>query len=494
MTEFSISNITTFENLLEIIKSSDIDYDFDLIERAYKYAKEIHQGQKRKSGDDFMVHCLTVASYIAQIKLDTVSICAALLHDSVEKGIGDIDNIDKEFGTEVSFIVDGLSKIRAFSKMIDHESKQLEFTNLIFNASEDIRIIMIRIAEKLHNIVSIESVEQETQVNSAKKALYMYAPLAEYLGLGAMQKYLEDYSFKILKNNEYEELNSFIEKYFSINKNIISDFENELKELLAEYKVKPKAIESRKKGLYSAYKKLKNKYRYLESGLPISEVAKNNLKDIYAARVIVETVEECYIVLGLIQANFETLQDEFADYIAHPKDNGYKSIHVLFKYEDIILEIQIRTANMHEFNEFGPASHFIYKMKRDGNNNKGQSLTWTKDLVNWKSDGSHNQETFKIEVFKNSIFCFTPKGLVISLPEGASPIDFAYRVHTDVGDRYRGALVNGKMVSMDYALKTGEVVDIVMDKGVNVRRDWLKYAKSTSTRARIRRRLRNERE
>ena len=490
MNEFSISEVNSFENLLEIINKNQIEYNLDLIKQAYHYAEKMHFGQKRKSGDDYTVHCLTVAAYIARLRLDTVSICAALIHDTVEKADADIDEIDHLFGTEIAFIVEGLTKIRNFSKKIDHESKQQEFTNLIFNSSEDIRIVMIRLAEKLHNLTTINQMDVDSQNNTAKKALYMYAPLAEYLGLGVIQKYLEDYSFKILHPKEYTQLDELVDNYFFSNKNLILDFESELSDLLSEYKVKPKSIESRKKGLYSAYKKLKNKYKYQEKGLNIVDVAKQNLKDIYAARIIVDTVEECYVVLGLIQANFETLQDEFSDYIAHPKDNGYKSIHVLFKFAGIILEVQIRTIEMHEYNEFGPASHIIYKMQRESRTASNQPITWTKDLVNWKSNESNKKDNFKVAAFQNSIFCFTPKGLVISLPKDASPIDFAYRVHTDIGDKYRGALVNGKMVSMDYKLKTGDVVEIIMDKEINVRRDWLKFAKSTSVRARIRRRLR----
>ncbi len=486
MNEFIIQEIRSIDELIEILKKNSIDYDYDLINRSYEFACSKHSQQKRLTGDDFVIHLLTVAGYIGRLKLDTVSVCAALLHDVLEKAECDIDELDKEFGTEIAFIVEGLSKMRDYSKKFDKNEKQEEFTNLIFNSSEDIRIIIIRLAEKLHNIVTIDLVDDKVRQNAARKALYIYAPLAEYLGLGVIQRLLEDYSFKVIHPKEYDEIEKSKEAFFKSKQNVINEFEEEIRELLSEYNINKYEIYSREKGTFSAYKKLKNKYKYIEKGESVSDAIKNHLKDIYAARIIVNDIESCYIVLGLIQANFDTLQEEFTDYIAHPKDNGYKSIHVLFKFQDIVLEVQIRTYEMHEHAEFGPASHIAYKLQ----NKNSSSMTWTKDLVGWKEKTSLKKEDFKLKAFQNSIFCFTPKGMVISLPKDASPIDFAYRVHTDVGDRYNGALVNNKMVSMDHKLQTGDIVEIKTKKDINVRRDWLNHAKSTSTRARIRRRIR----
>ncbi len=487
MNEFITEEVLSINELLSILENNSIDYDYELVKKAYEFAAQKHKGQKRISGDEFITHLLTVAGYIGRLKLDTVTICAALLHDVIEKATCTVDELDDIFGTDIAFIVDGLSKIRNYTKKFDKDEKQEEFTNLIFNSSEDIRIVIIRLAEKLHNIVKTDSVNIDIQLNAARKALYMYAPLAEYLGLGVIQRLLEDYSFKIIHPEEFNEIENAKIDFFKSRQNIINKFEEELTELLKEYGIINYDLHSREKGSYSAYKKLKNKYKYLEKGISITEAINKYLKDIYAARIIVEDVEKCYIVLGLIQTNFDTLQEEFTDYIAHPKDNGYKSIHVLFKFENVILEVQIRTYEMHEYSEFGPASHIAYKLQKENS-----SLTWTKDLVGWKDKSKLTKEDFQIKAFQNSIFCFTPKGMVISLPKDSSPIDFAYRVHTDIGDRYKGALVNGKMVSMDFKLKTGDIVEIILNKHVNASRDWLKHAKSTSVRARIRKTLRSK--
>jgi GTP pyrophosphokinase len=490
MKEFNIKTVTSFNQLIGILNENDIEYDLELIKSAYEFANKIHTGQTRKSGEEVIHHCLTVASYVAQLRLDTTSICAALLHDSIEKGDAGENQLDELFGTDVAFIVSGLNQIREYSKKFDQDQEQNEFVNLIFNSSEDVRIVIIRIAEKLNNLYTIDALDEAKQFSSARKGLYMYAPLAEYLGLGAMQKYIEDLSFKVLHPSEYKEIVNKFNEYYESTRNIVEEFENELNELLIEYSIKDYEIQTREKGIYSAYKKLKTKYKFDERQLSITEAIERNLKDIYAARVIVDTVEQCYIVLGLIQSNFETLPDEFSDYIANPKENGYKSIHVLFRYKESIFEVQIRNEQMHEFNEYGPASHIAYKFSQGSE--PSENFTWTKDLVVWKDKEDKNSEDFRIKAFQNSIFCFTPKGLVIGLPKGASPLDFAYKVHTDVGDRYKGALVDNKMVSMAYELRTGNIVEIITGKNINVSSDWLKYTKSTSTRSRIRKRLRQQ--
>lgn len=489
MKEFNIKTIESFDELIKLIDNNDIEYNLDLIRKSYEFAKKVHEGQTRKSGDKVINHCLTVAGYIAQLKLDTTSVCAALLHDSIEKGNALENQLDELFGLDIAFIVQGLREIRDYSKKFDQDQEQNEFVNLIFSSSEDVRIVIIRIAEKLHNLYTISVLDKDKQQSSAKKGLYMYAPLAEYLGLGVIQKYIEDLSFQVLHEKEYEEIINKFNQYYESTKNIIEDFENELEILLSEYKIQNYEMHTREKGVYSAYKKLKAKYKIEEKGASISKAIEENLKDIYAARIIVNTVEQCYIVLGLIQSNFETLPEEFSDYIANPKENGYKSIHVLFRYNKTIFEVQIRTSEMHQFNEYGPASHIAYKLS---NKKDISDLTWTKDLIVWKDKKNMNKDDYRIKAFQNSIFCFTPKGLVISLPKGASPIDFAYKVHTDMGDRYKGALVNNKMVSMDHELKTGDIVEVIIGKNRNVSADWLKYTKSTSTRSRIRKRLRQQ--
>lgn len=486
MNSFNVAECRSFSDLLDKITTLELKVDKEIISEAYTFAEEAHKDRSRENGDKWIIHSLSVASYLAELRLDTVSIVAGLLHDTVEKENVSIDLIDSKFGTDVAFILDGLTKIRNFSKHVENTQVDEDFNELIFQSAEDIRIIMIRLCEKLHNLVSLENLDISTQESAARKSLYVYAPLAEFLGLGALQRELQDRSFYILYPEISRVIQNYISEFYDATGELINEFEEDFKKLVSKYEINFVDLQARQKGIYSAYKKLKRKDLVRDKSAEIVAENLENVKDLYAARIIVNTIEECYIILGLIHSNFETLHDEFVDYIANPKENGYRSIHILFKYKNVILEVQIRTAEMHEYNEYGPASHIAYKL---GNTKGvGDNLTWTKDLAKWKdSSQGVSKEDFKVQILKNSIFCFTPKGLVISLPKGSTPIDFAFRVHTALGSRYGGAVVNKKMVAMSHVLETGDVVEIKTTKNINVRLDWLKYSKSRSNRSRIRR-------
>jgi guanosine-3',5'-bis(diphosphate) 3'-pyrophosphohydrolase len=483
MQNFDTTEIHNFEGLKDLINSSNVNYDLLQIEKAYNYAQNLHKETQRASGETQMVHVLTVAAYIVRLNLDNVSVIAALLHDTVDKGNVSIDDIDKEFGTEVAFIIDGVNSIRSFTKKFAELDSGIEnFKNMIFNITEDVRIILIRLAEKLHNLLTINTLPVESERFSARKALLIYAPLAEYLGLGFFQRTLEDLAFKILNPEEYSQILNLSQKYEIEKHDLIDDFNADLKNLLSEYKIKFFDMQIRKKGIYSIYKKLKAKH--LQPDEPINAEVFGKLKDIYASRVILNNVEECYLVLGLVHSKWEFSKEDFDDYIAKPKENGYRSIQTTISYKSAFFEVQIRTQEMHEYNEFGPASHIAYKLK--GSKSAGSTLTWTKDLVKWQESPNLSKEDFQIKTFASSIFVFTPKGLVIRLEKQSSPIDFAFRIHTGVGSHYCGALVNGKMVSMEHKLQTGDVVEVLTSKNAKANLDWLKFAKSTSTRAKIR--------
>ncbi len=485
MKDFDAKEISTFQNLEKAIKASKLNYDLVKIHKAYEYAFSKHHDNARISGAPIMRHCLSVAGYVTNLRLDTNAVCAALLHDVIEHSTGTVEEIEANFGIEVAFIVDGLTQIRRISGTVDvNNVDSQELTKLIFTACEDIRIIIIRIAEKLHNILTIDTLDGPIKNNAAMKIKNVYAPLAEYLGLGSVQRIMEDKAFEILHPQEYHLIKKEISAYLSKNKHHIEYFERDLRNLLERYNLTNFELYARQKGIYSAYEKLKRKY--MKDGLPFEKAIKM-LLDIYAARVIVDTVEQCYMVLGLVNANYETIREEFVDYIANPKDNGYKSIHILFKFENTIFEVQIRTKEMHEFNEYGPASHIAYKLMQ---NKVGQELTWTKELTGWKDKLELSQEDFQIKAFRDSIFVFTPKGKVIRLPQDASPLDFAFHVHTQLGTHYRGALVNKKMVSMQHELKTGDVVEVLTSKNLTVTSDWLKFAKSKTSQSHIRKALR----
>ena len=315
----------TIEELVQDIKKSSLEYDFEKIREAYNFALNLHTDNKRASGETEMQHILTVAGYIAALNLDTTSIIAALLHDSIKDGHADINQIDKLFGTEVAFIVDGLANVREISSKINDDTSAIEnFKNLIFSVAEDVRIIIIRLAEKLHNLISIDKLDHDSQINAAKKALKIYGPLAEYLGLGFFQRNLEDIAFRVLNPEEYNFINNKINEFFIEQKDLIQEFKNDLSDLLKQYKVQFLDIQSRRKGVYSTYRKLKS--RYLEPGQQINDKNFNKMKDIFAARIILENIEQCYMVLGLVHSKWEFDKDSFDDYIAKPKDNGYRSI------------------------------------------------------------------------------------------------------------------------------------------------------------------------
>ncbi len=491
MDNFSLTSITTFDELLDLINKSNITYDLDLIRKTYDFIVKVHGDQCRVTGETYITHLLTVAKYIVNLRIDTVSIVAALLHDCADKATVSIDEIDKEFGTEVAFIVNGLGQVRDFSKKVSDEKKDIEnFKNLIFNAAEDIRIIIVRLCEKLHNLQSIDLMDETTRNKAATKGLNIYGPLAEYLGLSLIQRHIEEISFKVLYPKEYNLINDYLSK---VNNNIIETLEEDIQDLTKQYNFTIKNISSRNKGHYSIYRKLRRKTRHLGiDDFVKDEFIDELIHDIVAVRVVVNTVEECYMILGLIHSKWEYIQEEFDDYIIKPKDNGYRSLQTIIKYKGSYIEVQIRTEEMHEYNEFGPASHIAYKLK--GSKSAGNTLTWTKDLVKWKDNDQLSKDDFKVKAFSQSIFVFTPKGLVISLPKDSSPIDFAFRVHTSIGYHYAGALVNGKMVSMDYKLQTGDVVEIHTQKNVTANQGWMKYAKSNATKSRIRRIMKREKD
>lgn len=483
MKTITFAQIESFSELKKFIQDLKLTVDFDQIEKGYNFAEKAHRGQIRLSGESYEKHFLNVAAIVAQLGLDTTSIVAALLHDTVEKAGVDIEQIDKEFGTDVAFIVDGLTHIRKATetKLVDSDN----FKHFLLSTTEDIRILIIRIAEKTHNVLNLSKVPKDVSTRAAKKIRNLYSPLAEYLGLGYLQRIMEDNAFKALEPEKYSQIETLTDKYFSKSQQVIDQFIEVISKALEKYNIVPIEVQGRRKGLWSTYRKLKN--RYLKEGEEITEENFTRLKDIFAARIVLSSVEECYMVLGLIHSKFAFLHEDFDDYIASPKDNGYRSIQTIVSYENFFFEVQIRTKEMHDYNEFGPASHIAYKLK--GTVKPGTSFTWTKDLVKWKKNDGITKEDFKIKLFSNSIFVFTPKGLLIRLEKGSTPIDFAFRVHTFIGSHYTGAKVNKKMVSKDYVLSTGDTVEIILSAKPTVNESWLLSVASGTTRARIRKLL-----
>lgn len=478
-----LTKIENYKSFEKLINKQTRYLDTKLIDKAYKFAKEAHYGQTRISGESYESHFLNVAAIVVQLGLDTTSVTAALLHDVVEKANVDINKIDRVFGTEVAFIVDGLTQIRKATEQKDVQDEN--FKHFLLSTTEDIRILIIRIVEKTDNVVNLSKVPEDIRVKAAKKIMNLYSPLAEYLGLGYLQKTMEDAAFKVLYPDIYSKIMLFSEKFFSRSQDTTDQFLEKIGTILKKYSIQPLELQGRRKGMWSTYKKLKK--RYLKPGEELNEETFSMIKDLFAARVILNNIEECYTVLGLMHSNFAFLQNDFDDYIANPKENGYRSIQTIVSYEGFYFEVQIRTKEMHDYNEFGPASHIAYKL--NGPVNIGSTLTWTKDLVKWKKTSEVTKEDFKIKLFANSIFVFTPKGLLIRLEKGATPIDFAFRIHSDIGERYSGAKINNKMVSKDYILNTGDTVEIIISAKPTVNESWLKTVKSVVTKAKIRKLL-----
>lgn len=479
--------IETLSELLQVILKNVINPDLKLINKAYSFAYEVHKDQKRISGESYITHILNVAKLIAELKLDSISVACALLHDTVEEGKINLEQIDKQFGTEVAFIINGLTTVRTLTQNYENKDETIANTrDLILNAAEDIRILIIRLAEKLDNVYSLDQLPENIKIRSAEKIINIYGPLCEYLGLGFFKRELEDNAFRIINPEEYKITLESFEQITGERQNRVEEFKEEVYDYLKQVGIDSATIQTRVKSLYSAYLKVKRKYTI--KGEKVSIEGFKKLNDILAARIIVNSIEQCYAVLGIVHSKWEYNLKEFDDYIMKPKENGYKSIQTVINYKDIKLEVQIRTYEMHEYNEFGPASHIAYKLA-GRSVNAGSTLTWTQNLLNWQKNLIKKEDIYKIKVFAESVFVFTPKGLLIRLPKGSTPIDFAFRIHQDIGLRYQGALVNGKIVPKEYNLNTGDTVEILVANKITVNPHWLKIVKTASARQKIRRQL-----
>lgn len=490
---FDSTPVTTFAQLSKTVAKSKIHHDLALIERAYQFAEQQHQGQLRKSGEPFIIHPLTVAAFVVRLELDTVSVAAALLHDVLEDGTVDLDTLDKEFGTEIAYIVDGLTNIKKQATQFAEQDESVqELQHLIIKAAGDVRVLIIRMADKLHNALTMKYLSEGAQQRFAKSLHNIFAPLADYLGLGYFKKELDDIAFSVLQPKEYQLVKQQFETTRANREQEILEMQQELKKMLKKYSIADAKIYGRAKGLHSSYRKLK-KYMLRRKITDTTEAINiNQLFDTVALSIITESVEQCYIVLGLINSKWDQVPDEFDDYIARPKDNGYSAIHIAVLVNEKPVEIQIKTQQMHDHNEFGPASHIAYKLT-GGSNKTGLNFSWVRSLVRWQ-DADHLQaEDYKVNTFANSIFVFTPKGLVKRLDVDATPLDFAFSVHTELGVQYAGAKANDKMVDMKTKLRTGDIVEILTNKKQKyAKADWLKCANMSSTRARIRKSLREQ--
>jgi len=452
--------------------NSTLDFTDEQVKLALKFATEKHKGQFRESGDEYITHPVWVAKVVAQLGVGQEAVIAALLHDCIEDTNTTEDEIANLFGDEVALLVSGMTDVKHKTSGVEIHKTNVEiFRRFLFSSVNDVRVLVIRLTDKLHNGLTVNYLPKDRQIKYAQRVLGIYGPVAEYVGLHYFKRLLEDIAFKILYPKKASNLKLELKKSELKDEKALNKITNDINVLLKSNRIAGYEVSSRVKGLYSSYLKIKQK------GL-------DKLKDGVGVRIICKDVADCYTILGLLHAKFEYIPECFDDYISTPKPSGYRSIQTTINLENgMTAEIQIRTYEMHEFNEFGPASHIAYKMSKNMGN--GQGLEWVKDLVTWQKNDS-KVNNYRISVLSKFIYVFTPKGDTIQLLSGSTPIDFAYRIHSGVGDRCLGVKINNKMAKISDELKTGDLVEILTTKNKNVSKDWITLAKLSATREMIR--------
>lgn len=473
-----------FEKLLETIKNCQIEGDLDMLKLAFDFALEAHAGQNRASGEPYIMHPLATAQKLAEMKLDLTAITAGLLHDVPEDTKFTLKDIDKNFGSEICKLVEGITKLGKL-KYRGMERYAENLRKMFVAMSDDIRVILIKFADRLHNLKTLDALPPDKQFRIAQETLEIYAPIADRLAIGQIKGELEDLAFKFVYPEDYAWITKTIPHEYKIKEKYLKDIKEQVRHHLAKENITIDeiSIQGRTKHLYSLYKKLLR---------PHINRDLNKIYDLIALRLIVPTVADCYGALGILHSLYRPMPGRIKDYIANQKPNGYQSLHTtVFTEDGEIVEFQIRTREMHEQAEYGIAAHWNYKESGGKIRNiKSQNLKWLNELVEWQKkikDNDQFLQTVKLDVFQNRIYVFTPKGDVIELPEAATPIDFAYHVHSSLGDKCVGARVNEQLVNLGYQLKSGDIVEILTDKNRKAPNpDWLDMVKTAMARSKIR--------
>ena len=479
----------SLESLLQHIPDATSQNGRELIQRAYDLAEAAHSGQKRASGEPYIQHSLTVARILADLRLDPATIAAGLLHDVVEDSVVTIEDLQQDFGDEVASLVDGVTKLSQIDRLSqmtqrDLQDEEAESLRKMFLAmADDVRVVLIKLADRLHNMRTLESLSKEQQQRIAAETLEIFAPLANRLGIWQVKWELEDLGFRYLHPSKYQEIAAQLDERRVARERRITRIINILEGRLKEEGIETE-ISGRPKHIYSIYAKMKRK------GLPFEQI-----HDVRGVRMIVNTVRDCYAVLGIVHSLWRPIPGEFDDFIATPKDNMYQSLHTaVVGPEGKTLEVQLRTREMHRRAELGIASHWRYKEKAKRDVAFEAKVAWLRSLMEWRQEVTDAWEfidSLKSDVFQwDRVYTFTPKGDIVDLPSGSTPIDFAYHIHTEIGHRCRGAKVNGKMVALDYKLQNGDQVNILAAKRGRPSRDWLNlhlgYIKTSRARQKIR--------
>jgi GTP diphosphokinase / guanosine-3',5'-bis(diphosphate) 3'-diphosphatase len=482
------------EGLFAVLPDSISPAEKAALERAYRIADGAHKGQKRASGEPYVHHCLAAAAIVADLGVPMAVVVAALLHDTVEDTDVTLDDLRRDFGSEVATLVDGVTKLTQLPRVSQFEGKRRDqsvskselaketLRKTFLAMGDDVRVVLIKLADRLHNMRTLSHLPPEKQKRIAEETLEIFAPLANRLGIWGIKWELEDLGFRYVYPAKFKEIATHIAERREDRENALSEITTRLKTILSEGGVKAN-VAGRPKHLYSIYKKMERK------GVPFDMV-----HDVRGVRVIVESEHDCYLSLGLIHNQWKPVPNTFDDYIATPKDNLYQSLHTAVIYDDgKTLEVQIRTPEMNENSEYGIAAHWRYKEGRGRDDAFEKKIVWLRKLMAWRQDvdtASEFVDAMKSDVFDDRVYVFTPNGDIIDLPMGSTPIDFAFHIHTDIGFRCRGAKVNGKLVTLDYKLQTGDALEVLTAKRGGPSRDWLnpslEMVKSQRARAKIR--------
>ncbi len=465
--------------VIEQIKKYDPNANFVLIEKAFNYAQSAHEGQKRISGEEYITHPVEVASILTEIEMDTASICAALLHDVIEDTGLTYERILMEFGEEIALLVEGVTKLSRIEFKSKQDAQAENLRRMFIAMAKDIRVILIKLADRLHNMRTLNYQPERKQKEIAQETMEIFAPMAHRLGIFKFKWELEDLSFFYLDPDMYYEIAKRLKQKRKEREDYVNDLIIQIKNGIEQIGIEAD-IEGRPKNIYSIYKKMIKQMKDIDE-----------IYDKIAIRVIVNDVHECYGVLGIIHTMWKPLPGRFKDYIATPKPNMYQSLHTTFIGRGgEPFEVQIRTWEMHQTAESGIAAHWRYKEGSPKDKKYDQKLAWLRQILEWQQDIKDTDEfmeSLKIDLFDDTVFVFTPKGAVIELPKGACPVDFAYRVHTEVGHQCTGAKVNGRIVPLDFALSNGDIVEIITAKNsLGPTRDWLNFVKTSSAKSRIR--------
>ncbi len=466
------------DSLIETVRSYDPAADVGLIARAYEFSERVHRGQKRASGEPYFTHPVEVAKIIASLHLDAPSVATALLHDTVEDTLTTLEEIERQFGSEVATLVDGVTKISQIS-FTSREEKQAEnFRKMLLAMARDIRVILIKLADRTHNMRTLDALSPERQIEIAQETLDIYAPLAHRLGIYWMKSELEDQALRYLQPEVYYQLKRTVAKRKEERERYIAEVIAILRRKLEEAGIEAE-VTGRPKHFYSIYQKMQTQNLHYDQ-----------IYDLIAFRIIVGTVRECYEALGVIHANWKPVPGRFKDYIALPKGNMYQSLHttVIGPYGER-MEVQIRTHEMHRVAEMGIAAHWKYKGGKHVDGHDAERFAWLRQLLEWLQNPSEPQEFLRLvkeDLFSDEVVVFTPKGECLSFPEGSTVIDFAYRIHSEVGNHCAGARVNGRLVPLRYCLRNGDTVEIITTSNQTPSSDWLNFVKTARARQKIR--------